>query len=198
MLGDVEEVAAIVEVDDDDDEEDDMEVMDVMEFEGEPDEDEKDDSEGNDDDTDDDEIDDNVVDGVDEKVEVEEEEEDNFDVVDDKVVLSIISTSLSVSPFSSAILCGNCCLVVCLLVPVPKPLCGFPDSGVGGSRRVPRSIVESIRGRPRPVESTRGLVASKLSPRDMGGVMIADWSNDRPRGRWSSGFMLISLLQIDE
>lgn len=44
---------------------------------------------------------------------------------------------------------------------------GGPDefSGVGGSRRPPRSTFESIRGRPRPVESMRGRVASKLSLR---------------------------------
>ena len=57
------------------------------------------------------------------------------------------------------------------------------DSGVGGSRRVPRSTLESIRGRPSPVESILGRVASKLSPLGFGGAELCR-SNDTPRGRW--------------
>ena len=74
------------------------------------------------------------------------------------------------------------------------------DSGVGGSRRVPRSTLESIRGRPSPVDSILGLVASKLSPLGFVGAELCR-SNETPRGRWvgimqcSVGFVVLFELE---
>ena len=101
--------------------------------------------------------------------------------------------SSTISFFLKLRLCGFCRAVCRFVFSLLNPSCCAPDSGVGGSKRVPKSTFESILGRPRPVESIRGLVASKLSPREIGAVIMECWPNETPRGRKGAEFMIVAV-----